>query len=325
MGLLDDLKYKAAETYLNNLTSGMPKSQVRSLLYNNLYPQTYDNPLERVSDALKGISTIPTTGGQKYYHEQRDAIYADYLQIPENERHKLNGYVPVTTTQDSEYTPTKASEGARYRTLDDETLHRVRGEDGQIRYTEPRPKNASYTDRFGNFKFVQEENMENIIDDLVSEMHGTPDHYYMGENTDVVKVKNKPLYFNQNKVSAILSPWFGTHTIGRGLDPDKGDYVSFYDLWDLAPVGDYGEDQSKGIGVPQEYYDRIYLDDYYDISQENRRPLNINYGGYLPEWRIIFNNRTGEQMVQNGGYTSRIKPQKKQFGGKLIERKPYIE
>ena len=70
--------------------------------------------------------------------------------------------------------------------------------------------------------------------------------------------------------STVLSDYFGTHTIGRGFD-DKGDYISYYDKWDLSPLsGSNAADQTQGIGKPVEFYDRIYLDDYYDIPEEAR-------------------------------------------------------
>lgn len=90
-----------------------------------------------------------------------------------------------------------------------------------------------------------------------------------------------PLNRNQNKLSNALNMQLGTHTIGRGTDKKKGDYVSYYDKWDIAPVGWYGPDQSGGIGKPVNIYDRIYLDDYYGV--DSSASPGTYYGGYLPE------------------------------------------
>lgn len=101
-------------------------------------------------------------------------------------------------------------------------------------------------------------------------------------------IKNGVLGFNQNKVTNVLGKYLGNHTIGRGVD-SKGEYVSYYDLWDLNPIDDKGgEDASGGIGKPINIYDRIYLDDYYGIPKENRgvQP-GTYYGGYLPEIKVI--------------------------------------
>lgn len=97
-------------------------------------------------------------------------------------------------------------------------------------------------------------------------------------------IKNDVLGFNQNKVSTVLNNYLGSHTIGRGLD-SKGEYISYYDLWDLNPIDpEGGEDVSGGIGKPVHIYDRIYLDDYYGVPKENRRiEPDTYYGGYLPE------------------------------------------
>jgi hypothetical protein len=36
-----------------------------------------------------------------------------------------------------------------------------------------------------------------------------------------------------------------------------------------------------GIGNPIEFYDRVYLNDYYGV--DNTPPSGVYYGGYLPE------------------------------------------
>jgi len=73
------------------------------------------------------------------------------------------------------------------------------------------------------------------------------------------------LPINSNKLSGVLSNYFGTHTIGKGQD-EKGTYVSYYDLWDLNPL-ETEKDllEPSGISTPTHYYDRIYLDDYYKL------------------------------------------------------------
>lgn len=97
----------------------------------------------------------------------------------------------------------------------------------------------------------------------------------------------------------LLNPDFGHYTVSRGYD-DKGDYVSYYDSWDLNPFrgitsisNKYAnklglnkiEDLSFGIGKPVELYDRIYLDDYYGVGKKDRG------GIYLPEVIIQGGNK----------------------------------
>lgn len=89
------------------------------------------------------------------------------------------------------------------------------------------------------------------------------------------------LDYNQSTTSEALYHPFLTHTISKGRD-NKGTYVSFYDLWDVAPIngtkeyqGNYS-DQSGGIGQPIHFYDRIYLDDYYGVPKDPKST-------YIPE------------------------------------------
>lgn len=69
---------------------------------------------------------------------------------------------------------------------------------------------------------------------------------------------------------------FRNFTIGRGRD-NKGDYVSYYDKWDLNPLPlkgiiTNGEDpfEQTGIANPIDFYDKIYLDDYYNLNEEDK-------------------------------------------------------
>lgn len=95
----------------------------------------------------------------------------------------------------------------------------------------------------------------------------------------------------------------GTFTIGRGLDPHKGEYASYYDKFDLNPTyGQYSvnwrdeeeeEEQGKdidislGIGTPVRMYDRVYLNDFYGVNPEDlRMPEGDYYGGWQPEVTI---------------------------------------
>lgn len=88
-------------------------------------------------------------------------------------------------------------------------------------------------------------------------------------------IKNAPSNIGESTLNgglfSALGDFFGPHTLSRGFD-NKGEYVSFYDEWDLAPTSKKGgvEDESMGIGTPIYFYDRVYLDDYYNIPEEAR-------------------------------------------------------
>ena len=80
----------------------------------------------------------------------------------------------------------------------------------------------------------------------------------------------------------------GDYTMSKGKD-DKGEYISYYDKWDLHPTGksklnplNYAEqlglskDQSQGIGKPVEFYDRKY----YTTNKYGQRVFKEKaYGG----------------------------------------------
>lgn len=82
----------------------------------------------------------------------------------------------------------------------------------------------------------------------------------------------------------------GQFTVGRGRD-NKGEYVSYYDSWDLGDTNKPYKDMTLGIGKPFNIYDRIYLDDYYGIPNEHRG------GNYIPEITIYGNRK----KHKNGG------------------------
>lgn len=91
---------------------------------------------------------------------------------------------------------------------------------------------------------------------------------------------------NEVQPSYILSGYLGIHNLSRGRD-EKGDYLSYYDKWDLNPLegeskeihpskvskilyGNIKGDVSMGIGNPVEFYDRLYFDDYYGVKGKDR-------------------------------------------------------
>ena len=136
----------------------------------------------------------------------------------------------------------------------------------------------------GDYKTLT--NIEKFYPDII---HEAKNKSVKGTTKEGIRIgEHGPLDFGQSKVSGVLSQFFGPHLVSRGLDPKKGEYISFYDKWDLSPIGEANtSDESRGIGKPIEFYHRIYLDDYYDIPEEYRKSLeNAYYAGYLPEVEI---------------------------------------
>ena len=75
----------------------------------------------------------------------------------------------------------------------------------------------------------------------------------------------------------------GQFTVGRGRD-NKGEYVSYYDSWDLGDTKEPYKDKTLGIGKPFNMYDRIYLDDYYGVPEPT-------HATYLPEVTVYGNKK----------------------------------
>ncbi len=111
----------------------------------------------------------------------------------------------------------------------------------------------------------------------------------------VYKYKNffgttKPLLINQNAIRPAIYDVLGKHTVGRGYD-ERGEYMSYADVWDLSPYGFGGEhDQSNGVGKPVHIYDRMYLDDYYGVKEPT-------HATYLPEV-IVYGTKGKNAQIQ---------------------------
>lgn len=125
------------------------------------------------------------------------------------------------------------------------------------------------------------------------------------ETKDAIVENATLLPIGKNTLSTILMGYnHGEHTIGNGMDKKRGQYVSYYDRWDLNPLSSRYSSETKlknnplikklglidnrkrgdlslGLGRPIDFYDRIYLDDYYGVDSSARS--GTYYGGYLPE------------------------------------------
>ena len=72
-----------------------------------------------------------------------------------------------------------------------------------------------------------------------------------------------------------IDPTLHEVTANRGID-EKGDYISIYDVWNYNPAVMGGIKAFDTIidkvtgGKPFEIYDRVYLDDYYDVPEAFR-------------------------------------------------------
>lgn len=228
--------------------------EVRYRLYRNISPYGYIEARNRIKSALDNklpkLETFNYEHGKSNFTPERDDIFATYLQIPKEKRRNFIEH----EVSESEYKPTNSKDNIKY--------HKI--------------KLGWYDKRHLVNAAIQ--NYDDISDYSIKK------GYNLGLFVNKSKLKDEkksPLKIGENRVSRILATYFGDHTIGRGIDPNKGDYVSYYDLWDLAPISGNGKDESRGIGKPIEFYDRIYLDDYFNVDTKPKK--GDYYGGYLPQ------------------------------------------
>lgn len=97
----------------------------------------------------------------------------------------------------------------------------------------------------------------------------------------------------------------GNFTVNKGKD-DKGEYISYYDKYDLNPdlpiVGEFFGGLDNFVGKPFEIYDRIYID------PKTGKPITEKAeGGYFPTQgppKALFKGYAeGGYMYPGGGYT----------------------
>lgn len=230
------------------LFGNLPIDIIRKRLYDGVLPIGYNNATERIKKALSGKKYSDST----YYWEIRDPIWAEYLQIPEKQRHNSH----FRELQQSDFRPTV-------------------GDDPSAVY-------YVYPNSYGGRRMTSRN-----ADRLIKSANGVAFSQDLRDNYDYRINNNEYLKFGQSKVDAPLSNAFGAHTVSRNVDPSRGEYVSYYDLWDLAPFKGHGSDESMGIGKPVRFYDRLYLDNFYGADSSVRGyPKGTYYGGWLPEVTI---------------------------------------
>lgn len=292
---------------------------IRQKLYRHIYPSGYQDAFQRIVGALMGKDDVLHTAilgygsasaeiqnsenakrkqylqtgafadGQTKY---RDDIFATYLGIPQSERRDFPGRISLISSQ---YKPTKNSKGINtpYYTFPKENI--------------PWDKLIQETQGYGTI---------HIFDDFI---HDDMDRY--------------PLTTNQNTtMGQAMYDALGEYTVGMGYDANKGQYVSMYDLWDLAPFGKGNSetlrfekagkaDTSFGIGTPVQIYDRMYLDDYYGFTGNERG------GYYLPEVTVTTNKAAPIKVGNVHVYDERTN--QKSTGGPLypfsFEKNPLLK
>lgn len=248
----------------NYVTGGLPINVVRNRMYNNLF-QGYDAGISNLSDNIKRVRKAIINNqkekilGQANLTRQvfMDDLFAEYLQIPKNKRRNI----PKNYLTDSPYKPNINKNNINYKRI-----------------------NHRYVTGHSGLHPDDEERLVNAV--MKGEYTNKIDAYSANKNLQSTSTNHSPIPLNKTAISNVLMNYgLGTHTISRGKD-NRGEYVSYYDLWDMAPTTNSAgnKDESMGIGKPIHIYDRVYLDDFYGVPNE------YSGGYYIPEV-IIKGNR----------------------------------
>lgn len=271
--LKDDDKPLFNSIYLDWILGNKTRKELRENAYNGIEPEGYSGggigALWRTFQGLNYSSDyVQNKILENPDRSSRDDIWRTYLGIPSNQAHEIpQGYL-INSVIPSKYKPDNAKENTNYYTL------------------------------------------SNIPDSAINALI----RIGIGRYNNSLNTLNKGLELGQSRVSkgpgsndlTGMMQWLGNYWIKRGLDPTKGEYVSFSDLWDIAPLHNR-EDESRGLGHPISFYDKIYLDDYYGVDskqllkEEKKLDKDIYYQGYLPE--LVIKNKQGGKLIPKKRFT----------------------
>ena len=229
-----------------------------------------------VVDNKQEINTSPftTERGLKYRQRYMDDLFAEYLQIPAEQRRDFFGRNYI---EDSPYKPGISKDNVNYKRIVN-----------------------VYATGHSDIHTTDEERLINAA--MKGEYTNAIDAYSTNKGYEQTAANHGPVGLNKSVTSKVLSGYgLGTHTISRGHD-NKGEYISYYDLWDIAPSKSAAgnRDESMGIGKPVHIYDRIYLDDFYGVPNESAGE------NYIPEVVV-----TGKRNKQKDGGSIHIAPSKR--------------
>ena len=136
---------------------------------------------------------------------------------------------------------------------------------------------------------------------------------------------NNQELLNKGRGVQLVSPYSRAYSLSKGRD-NKGEYAAIYDEWDYHMLANQqqeidnlnGKDVIAPIigGKPFSIYDRIYLDDFYNVPEQYRGTT------YLPEITVIANpeNITERDMIQRvlGNFGREFKQPLKTLNDKQI-------
>ena len=289
--------------YMKHLYSEDELDEMRKRLYSEYYPMGYFNRegIPAASDIMQGKES---KGEAKMYRttmrgaisqnnsgseRMRDAYFAQWLGIPEEDRRYPGVLVP------SSYTPSIGYLG-NYPVLSISSKA-FPDKDNQIVDSYWAAKQLSNSDSTPEYLMPEKGKGENYVVDPHTFL--LKDNLQNSEKEWEKWLDDKSGVWHNTKGPELLANGLAAFTVGSGVDPQRGQYISMFDKWDINPFDKNGNvgggltariskvagipqnfDATGGIGNPFYIYDRVYLDDYYGV---NSKPQNSDelYGGYI--------------------------------------------
>lgn len=291
------------EDYMSYLYDKDSLDEMRKKLYAEYYPMGYfaKEGIAAASDIMQGKESkkdvkafrdmmLREINNNNIGSEQlRDSYFAEWLGIPKEDRRYPNAL------KLSEYIPSVGRfENIPFYSPSENVVPNKKQQYVNSYYAAKQLYNNEYTPEYLKPK---KGNGDNYVID--------PYTYLYFNNVPETKKewKNFPLLMAEAKATDQVMNGLASFTVGSGIDPKKGQYISIFDKWDVNPfdpsasrmdglVGKVSKlanipqnfDASGGIGKPFYIYDRVYLDDYYGASSKPEE--GTYYGGWLPEVEI---------------------------------------
>jgi len=252
--------------------AGGPINWLRKRLYRNVTPFGYHNPISRTLGAIVLNQQDDTrTAENKRIKDSDpdasalDALWATYLNIPENQRRNINSKYGISKTKDGYYRFNNP--GMIFNFEQDLSPHGLFGLPGR--------------------KAIM--------------MSGILGNYTTGLGRDT---KGDYIFYSDSKLNPDGTPNIKTgwdinpysNTVDNDTEETTEEYGQYgQDKKDLSyRIGKtlFGnvEDISMGIGTPVPIYDKMYLDDIYNIKGKDRG------GHYLPEIIVTGKKKQGGKM-----------------------------
>lgn len=281
--------------YMKHLYSENELNKMRQNLYQEYYPAGYFGT-DGIRAASEIMQNLPVSKKSKWMRQfmhnnlvsnksgseqLRDSYFAEWLGIPEQNR-RFKGLLI-----DSKYRPTTGRLNPDYKvlTIKDDVI-------------------SDKAEQIVNSYYAAKQLQDNkFVNGILAPIKGSGDNYvvnpethtWFGENP---KSKKEWITMSTNRdynTSKLFANGLASFTVGSNIDPQRGQYISVFDKWDINPFDSDKErimekiqsllnipqnfDATGGIGKPFYIYDRVYLDDYYGV--DSKPSDGSYYGGYL--------------------------------------------